>query len=210
MRGFSASWLSANLTVANINFTNTLILQCFKPLKEWITDRFVGGLQFLNFFLYIALHCLAFSTLLFATPHIGSMEEILGTIFVLLAVVYDNLQVFFLTYLASRRGGHKNANETERQLRKTMIVNVMVCMLDWMTLLMFFSQVVMPKNGTALVIQQIAVAHTGIHASLLVLVFHRLKKLTFAGRKSPNLGLRSRESHETGVLDTAVISTVRY
>jgi hypothetical protein len=132
--------------------------------------------------LYVVCHAFAFARLTFAIPDHHRMEELLGSGFVLLAVVYDNVQVFSLTYLASRLGKRKNANETEIQLRKTMIVNVIVCMLDWITLLIFITQAIMPKNPTSYVLQQVAVAHTGIHASLLVVVFQRLKKLTFAGR----------------------------
>jgi Na+-driven multidrug efflux pump len=135
-------------------------------------------------------------------PDHHRIEETLGSLFVSLSVLYDNVQVFSLTYLVSKRHGKKNANETEIQLRKTMIVNVLVCMLDWITLMIFVTQVILPKNPTSYVLQQVAVAHTGIHASLLVVVFQRLKKLTFAGRKVPLVAVPAPKAVKVSAHDT--------
>jgi hypothetical protein len=134
-------------------------------------------------------------------PSLRVVEEITGSLYVVFSVIYDNVQVFYLTWVVYSRHGRKNANEADKQLRKTMIMNVIVCILDWATLLLFIVQAILPKNATSYVMQQVAVAHTGIHASLLVAVFQRLKKLTFAGRKIDKIAMAAKHPE---VRDTAV------
>jgi hypothetical protein len=207
--GFSVTWLVANWTLVSVNYTNSLILQCFESLKDWITNRRIFLIQIAILVLYVLCNSVAFFRILVHIPSLRIVEEMSGSAYVALSTIYDNAQVFYLTFVVYSRHGRKNAEEASKQLRKAMMVNVIVCILDWVTFLLFLTQALLPKNPTSYVMQQIAVAHTGIHASLLVAVFQRLKSLTFAGRKLDKIALYPKQPHVRNTAEETVRSTVQ-
>ena len=106
----------------------------------------------------------------------------------MLGIGCDNYQAFYLTFLVYRnRKG--NTEIISDSLKSTLLVNVTVSMLDWIGVAIFVAQIFWSSSTlyVSLVLQQIIVAWVGVHAALLVLVFQRLKNLTFCGRSRPAL-----------------------
>jgi hypothetical protein len=182
----NVGWIMVNGTICSLIITDIMILKCFRSLNMKITDDLIrvmiGGVSLF----YLACHSIAILQLLsIPVPHGRSFQRLLGSIFPLFCVLYDNLQVGYLTYLVySSKTTKKSDRRVEESLKKTVNLNIMVCGLDWLSAILFLAEQSLQSNSMSFILQQVTTSVVGIHIVLVIFIFNRLKDLTFVGTKA--------------------------
>jgi hypothetical protein len=117
--------------------------------------------------------------------HLWNWEQLLGFVFIVLCMVYDNAQSAILIYSLNRKLRNKRANLSawERALKRTVLWNAAIVSIDWIALCILIYQITLPTGPTQAAIQQCGSGLTGIHANGILILFQNLKKLAFAGQK---------------------------
>jgi hypothetical protein len=208
---FSGVWLVENTQIALIIFLNLFILELFKPSNEQITTARIWMAQKTVIVVFTLIQIIPMLRLTLDGNIVSkiSILQIEGHIcagFVLSCIIYDNVQAGYLVMLIRKfhyRHGKSKQETVSKSLLTSVLMNALVVVLDWITVLLFLAQLFFfPRTTEAAIIQQVAGAITGIHSSLSVLVFQNLRTFTFPNpRKIELVKVPSTKSaHDTQLL----------
>lgn len=192
---FSVIWVLEHTLILMVVSVNLSILRLFWPLNEALTEKriFLGQKISLGLFLlFILLPSLRILTpqLPLGTDYFMNIEQKSCFVYVILSIIYDNCQATYLVLLIKNYHRSQVKARTDQflnKLKRAMLINILVVGMDWIIIFCFLAQILFfPRTASAFAVQEIATAVAGIHAAMLIIVFQRLKDLTFPNRRESN------------------------
>jgi hypothetical protein len=162
------------------------ILQIYGSIISFATHKNILVLRVCLVTLYLLCCIIPLGKLIFGIWfELWEWEQFSGMFFLLLCLVYDNLHSAFLIYRLTKRNQDKRIHPTvlEKSLRSTVLWNAVIAGIDWVSLVVVFSAVLLTSGTTKIAIEQCASGLMGIHASMILILFQRLKDLTFVGQR---------------------------
>jgi hypothetical protein len=186
---FGILFLAVDLTLYTLILIDFIILGCYHALNERITDKLIRGMRISYTLFFLLCHAIGLLYMFgIVIPWQGTtaadLQELLGTLFVFSSVIYDNIQVCYLTYLVySTKKNFTDRRIVNESLKKTVRLNILVCGMDWIAMGLFSLQLMLPISWTNYYLQSICASCVAIHISLVIFIFDRLKEFTFVGVK---------------------------
>jgi hypothetical protein len=175
---WSLIWLVENGLLTAINYVNLLILKIFSILRPQITSFKIQIGQACLLVGYILVSVLPFVRLVSdVANHLTQIEEWVGCLWVLISIFYDTVQAFYLTFIVyfySKERGIVNQSSKQK-----VWINLGVVLFDWTTIGIFMYQAFNQKDVLfKQMVQQVAIAMTGIHFTFTFVMFQNLTELS--------------------------------
>ncbi|KAJ3317478.1 hypothetical protein HDV06_001532 [Boothiomyces sp. JEL0866] len=126
--------------------------------------------------------------------------------FSVFAVFYDNIQGFYLIYLVLKNK-KKKGNEFKKVLNVLVISFAILCLMDWIAVIMFACATYIPaisKNQPIYHnLMMLTDTYTGIHGTFMIYIFKLLTDFTFVDSKRYKIK-KSKEKNPTQVVHSNV------
>jgi hypothetical protein len=186
VRTISLVWIMSMGIASIVVLLDLEILQVYASIISFATHSNVRTVRGCVVALYLVCCIIPIGKLVFGSfLDLWEWEQFSGMSFVLLCLFYDNCHSAFLIYKLSKRNRDKKINPTalENALRTTIWWNAVVATIDWVTLAVVFSTVLLTRGRAKAAVEQCTSGLLGIHASTIATLFRTLKDLTFAGQR---------------------------
>ncbi|KAJ3301759.1 hypothetical protein HDV03_000426 [Kappamyces sp. JEL0829] len=131
------------------------------------------------------------------------------TVWVVLVVIYDNLQLYYLSRLVWRWKLRQKKSLPSQSYAQVLWINGAVVVLDWVGILLaFLNSYIFSELGIYAGINNAVMAISGIHLTLLFLAFVKLKDIAMAGHHTllPKRLLAPTESCRETVLQDRILT----
>jgi hypothetical protein len=175
---WSLIWLVENGLLTAINYVNLLILKIFSILRPQITSFKIRVGQACLLIGYLLVSVLPIVRLVSdVANHLTQIEEWVGCLWVLICIFYDTVQAFYLTFIVYFYS--KERGIVDQGSKQKVWINLGVVLFDWSTIGIFMYQAFNQKDVLfKQMVQQVAIAMTGIHFTITFIMFQNLTQLS--------------------------------